>query len=228
MALCVVIAASLYFWDRQRVRENAHNPDGIWTITMNDEATSYTFRGPLDMFLIHRSLVTSHRHLTAHANSMTMAWHYETGQPWRRWARENSTKPRSKKTIQLSADIDILPADFDSAAHAEFVHLDHVISNTNPSVNAKPMGKVWNNTALKFDRSYDTHYLIEEREPYDGRVISCSKSAWYCSLHGARVNDTLELDHVLVWKEDLTNWKQYQDKARSLVKQTMVNTPSSN
>jgi len=222
MLLCVAMAVGLYFWDQNRVRKHANNPNNVWTVTMDNEVTPYTFRGPLDMFLIHYSEVTSLRHLTAEVSSLTMEWHYETGQPWRRWERENPKKTKIEDRVKLSASADIVAADSDRAAHAESIHLDHVINNPNPAVNAKPMGKVWNNTALKFERRSGTYYLIEEREPYDGRVIICSTGAWYCSLEGARVNDTLELDHVLVWKEDVMNWKQYQNKAQSLIQQVIV------
>jgi len=222
MLVCVLMAAGLYFWDHKRVREHANNPDSIWTVTMDDEATSYTFRGPLDMFLIHQSLVTSRRKLTAHTQSLTMEWHYETGQPWRRWERENPEKDQIDNRVKLSASVDIVSADSDSAAIAKSVYWDGEFKNPNSAVNANHVSKVWNNTALKFERSYDTHYLIEEREPYDGSVIRCSTGAWYCSLEGARVNDTLELNHVLVWKEDVVNWKQYQNKARSLIQQAIV------
>lgn len=222
MVLCVVIAASLYFWDRHRVHENVNNPDSVWTVTMEDETTSYTFHGPLDMFLIHKSEITSLRKLTASTSSLTMEWHYETGQPWRRWARENPEKQQSTDTVQLSASVDIESADTDPAATAKLIYWDNEIKHANPAVNANQLSKVWNNTALKFERRYDTHYLIEEREPYDGRVITCTASPWYCRLEGARVNDTLALNHVLVWKEDVMNWKQYQDKARALIEQAIV------
>jgi len=222
LLLCLVVALIVYFWDQNRVKERANDPDGVWTITMDNKETSYTFRGPLDMFLIHYSVVTSHRKLTADVNSLTMQWHYETGQPWRRWERENPKKNKNISRVKLAAKVDTILEGNDPVAIAESVYLDNAINNPNPAVRAKPMGKVWNGTALKFERSYDTHYLIEEREPFDGRVITCSASAWYCSLHGARVNKTLALEQIMIWKEDVANWKQYQDKARSLVQQVIV------
>jgi len=222
MVLCIVIAACLYFWDRYRVHKNLNNPDTLWTITLEGKTTSSTFRGPLDVFLIHRSQVTSRRHLTASMSSLTMEWHYETGQPWRQWARENPKQQQAANTVQLSASVDIVSADTDSAAIAKSIYWDNEIKHANPAVNANHISKVWNNTALKFERRYDTHYLIEEREPYDGRVIKCTASPWYCRLEGARVNETLALNHVLVRKEDVMNWKQYQDKARALIQQAIV------
>ncbi len=222
MLLCIVLAVSVYFWDQDRVRKRANHPDGIWTITMDGKAASYTFRGPLDTFLIHRTEVTSLRKLTADVRSLTMQWHYETGEPWRRWERDNPEKNENDDQIKLSAEVDTVPADKDLAAQAEDIHLDHVINSTNPAQNAKLVGQVWNDTALKYERRYDTHYLIVEREPYDGRVIACDTGPWYCSLHGARVNDTLELGKIMVWKQDVENWKQYQDKARALVEKAIV------
>jgi len=222
VALVLCTAASLYFWDLKRVDDNINNPDSVWTVTMDKGAASYTFRGPLEMFWIHRSEVTSRRHLTAYVDSLTMEWHYETGQPWRRWERENPAKPLSKQTARLSAKVDIVAADTDPTAIAKSIYWDSEINNPHPAVSNGIMSKVWNDTAIKFERSYDTHYLIEEREPYDGRVITCSTGPWYCRLEGARVNDTLKLNHIMVLKEDVMNWKQYQDKARSLVLQAIV------
>lgn len=228
LMLCVMLAFGLYFWDRDRVNKRAHSAYGIWTITMDDESTPYTFRGPLGMFLIHRSKVTSLRKLTASSTSLTMQWHYESGEPWVVWAVENRVNrwENDGETL-LSASVDIVSPGKDTAAHAESIHLDHLINNPNPAVNADFVGKVWNDTALKFELGSSNYFRIEERMPYDARVINCTGTA-YCRLEGARVNETLALDSVSVLREDVSNWRLYQDKARSLAIQAIVEKPGTN
>ena len=229
MTLCAVIAIGLYFWDRDRVWKRSNAPLGIWTVSMQDEVTPYTFRGPLAMFRIHFSQVASRRKLLANftsAHSLTMEWHFESGQPWVLWALDNRKNRSLDNEIKLYATVNIVSADTDTAAIAKSVYLDRRINTPNPAQAAKPMRKVWNNTASEFEGPGTIYYLIEDREQYDGQVITCDNGATYCSLRGARVTDTLELSSVLVLKEDVANWKQYQDKARSLIKQTIVDATS--
>ena len=67
----------------------------------------------------------------------------------------------------------------------------------------REIGLVWNDTATKYENSYTTLYLIEERTKLDGRVIVCREGAGLCTLYGARVEEKVGIDSLHIFKDCL-------------------------
>ena len=86
----------------------------------------------------------------------------------------------------------------------------------------KLQGKVWNESADMYRSHSETYYVINDRKPFDASVIVCRDSAFRGEVLGAKATETLSLEHVSIAKDDLVNWRQYQEKLQRLVRQSIV------
>lgn len=197
--------------------------DELVTVELKGPVTTYTLRAPFGAFYIRRDNDIDYANYRVSGLTSTgMYWHFESGEPWWLWLRNQDIPLDEIDDVELSANISPIFADFDVAKSAKEVYFDVHLNNTNSSTVPKLQRKIWNNSVSEYKDFDTTYYVIDEREPFDGSVIVCMDSAVYCSLRGARVRDTLRLDDIFVYKDDVANWKEYQHKAQMWVEQAIV------
>lgn len=197
--------------------------DTPWTVEVTGKETTYTLRAPFGTFLIDRSSDTDDKkRRTSGLKFVAMDWHYKTGEPWWLWLNDNGKPLNDMSEVRLSTSVATISADVDVAQSARTVHYDKWLKSTRPELRPVLQGPVWNGTATEHKSFNTTYYLIEQREPFDGSVIVCLDTSAYCDLHGAKVTDTLRLRSLMILKDDVANWKQYQQKAQKLVEQAIV------
>lgn len=195
----------------------------LWTVEVTGKDLTYTLRAPFGTFLIDRSSDTDDAaRRTSGLKFVAMDWHYETGEPWWAWLNNNGKELTDMSEVRLSASVSTISADIDVAQSARTVHYEKPLKSTRPELRPVLAGPVWNGTATEHKSFNTTYYLIETREPFDGSVIVCLDTAAYCDLHGAKVTDTLRLRSLMIPKDDVANWKQYQRKVQKFVEQAIV------
>lgn len=210
--------------DVHGAESNTENLAAIWTVELVGKATTYELQSELGTFQIHRSNDIDYRERRVNGmKSLIMNWGYPSGEPFSLWLLRRPTGSDFREKNHLRVDLMVVAAELDTAQIAKEVYFDSRVESTRPELVPKEQGNVWDGIATKFRNFNTTFYLIEQREAMDGRVIVCDDSAEYCNLYGARVNETLWFNSIMIHKDEVANWKQYQHKARQLINKAIVN-----
>lgn len=162
-------------------------------------------------------------------NWIVLGWHYPSGEPWYKWVSDRfpGIGPASEKAgryveniKRVSTRVSILGRDKDMAAILKNVYFEKHFRNYPHEF--KDHGLLWNGTAHKYTWDGNEYYLIEKRAADDASLITCTEGADACRIRGARVNDYLIAEGILIKKTDLENWRRYQELVKSEVKKMFV------
>ena len=194
----------------------------IWTAEIIGKETTYVLRAPLGAFkiLLESDINRRNRRSSAYS-SIGMEWHYDTEEPLQTWLVRNG-KTYGDDYKGLTTQVSVVNAGTDTAEIGKQIYFSDRLNNSNPNYVPKLQGKVWNKSADMYRSHSQTYYVINDRKPFDASVIVCRDSAFRCSLHGAKATETLSLEYVSIAKDDLVNWRQYQEKLQRLVRQSIV------
>ncbi len=203
----------------------------VWTIVMDRPGFVVTLRVTAGHMVVWSNKGIDWKNDMMHRNSVELEWHYPSGEPWYEWIDKQlpdknmnryskQALPYWEKAKPVTAEVYTLGRDKDKAAISKKVYFE-MDFRRHPH-KFKDQGLLWKGAVHKYTWEDRTYYLIEKRTVDDASLITCSESAFYCRIRGARLNDYLVVDDILVPKNDLANWRKYQELVKSKVKKMFV------
>jgi len=214
----------------------------IWTVDLannngsgnndySDEIVA-TLRAPRGALWFPPAQAIDYPSFYVKTSDVLMNWDFDTELPYYVWAKqflpENvnpSYLPGHKlpEHILLDFTVSIANQNVDVARAILWSDFERKFNSSNPQLEPVDNGLVWNGRAHKYKLPYQGEmYKLIEREQFEPTVISCGVKVTYCRLRGGQYNDSLILGGISVPRNDLINWRSYFNKAKKLLKQSLV------
>jgi len=208
-----------------------------FTVELDSKYARHTLKAPFGTFFISANADVDEDNNYVKLFAVEMKWHYQNETPWYLWQQQLAPGiTRGSKEFNalvpddvfLSVTLDTSDPGTDLAENAKYVYLDSFLKSSRGELRPIDEGDVWQGEARQYAVRFKNGitkltYLINKRDDNDGRVIQCTHAAVYCTLRGARYDDYLRFDAISVPVNDVQNWRDYQQKARRLIKQAITN-----
>ncbi|WP_416397517.1 hypothetical protein [Allohahella sp. A8] len=202
--------------------------DTPWTVYLKSEEVSYTLRVPFGALYLYNFEDIDEDNRSVVRTSTEMEWDSDSEKPYALWRKEQLDATPGLNTDHVSNKfwfhIGFIDPSMDAGKLALRVYFEGASSKGRPSNAPYSTGLIWNNTAERYEQPGYEYILIKTRDRNDASMIECSKSAVYCNLRGARLSPHLNFDTISIPKDDLQNWRSYQEKAIRLFNSTLVSS----
>ncbi|GAA3969935.1 hypothetical protein [Allohahella marinimesophila] len=202
--------------------------DTPWTVYLKSEKVTYTLRVPFGALYLYNFEDIDEDNRSVVRTSTEMEWDSDSEKPYALWRKEQLDANPDLDTDLVAKKfwfhIGFTDPSTDSGKLALGVYFEGSSSKSYPADAPYSTGLIWNNTAERYEQHAYEYILIKTRDSNDASMIECSKSAIYCNLRGARLTPHLKFQTISIPKDDLQNWRSYQEKAIRLFNSTLVSS----